>query len=309
MDTVAPRRGPDFATGLRAAIRRSGLGLDTVQRRLAARGVPVSVATLSYWQNGQRSPGRRRSEEVVAHLEAVLDLPPRELRSLIPPPRRRTPRAQAPGPLPRGFTEQAAVRRIAQSVAHCRGSLLTRISQHDVVWVGPDRRVSAMRSRMVMRADTQGIESIGLTQFFEDPGAGTPHVQVLSGGTVVARRADPRHRVAATEVWFGRELRYGETILLEFEVTSDGPGPADRAYDTSCGVRIRELAVQARFCREDPPTRCESYRRTAGEEEAELRRRLEVGALGHVHTVALGLPSGTVGLAWDWADDGPAVKS
>jgi len=229
----------------------------------------------------------------------VLGLSPHELRVLIPPPRRRGPIPLSSLPaLPATFSRDEAVRSVAERVADCPGRLLTRISQHDVVTVGEDRRVVALRSRMVMRADVPGVDAIGLTQLFEDPEAGTPKLTVLSGGRVRATHRDPAHRVTASEVEFGWVLRRGETLLLEYEVTSDGPGPADRTYDLSCGAPVRELAVQVRFRHDDPPAWCESYRRPAGGEE--VRRRLAVGLLGHAHTIALSFPPGTLGLSWDW---------
>ena len=201
--------------------------------------------------------------------------------------------------MPREFAERAAVRRIAEKVQDCRGQLLTRLSQHDVLEIDADRRVTSLRSRLVMRADLPDIHSIGFTHFFEDPEAGTPHLEVFSGGRVSARHADPGHRVASTEISFGRVLTRGETVLLDLEVTATGRGPADRSYDASCGVGVRELAVQVRFRADDPPARCESYQRVEGCDE-EVRRRVPVGVRGHAHTVVLEFPSGTVGLAWDW---------
>lgn len=299
--TTTPAADPTFAAALRAAVASSGLGLESIQRRLAARSVEVSVSTLSYWQTGARSPGRRRSEEVVAHLESVLGLEPRSLRVLIPPPRPRGHVQPTPLPqLPRAFQERAAVRRIAERVSHCRGQLLTRLSQSDVLTVGPDRRVRSLHGQMVMRADVCGIESIGLTQFFEDREAGTPQLDVITGGEVRARYTDPEHRVTATEVHFGHELQRGETVLLEFEVTSTGLGPADRTYDSSCGVGVRALALQVRFLEEDPPLWCESFQRVEQHGD-EVRRRVAVDVSGHAHTIALECPSGTVGMAWDWA--------
>ncbi|TDO66818.1 hypothetical protein EV651_104385 [Kribbella sp. VKM Ac-2571] len=51
----------EFADVLREAIQARGLGLGRIQERLRARGVSVSLATLSYWQSGLSRPERRDS--------------------------------------------------------------------------------------------------------------------------------------------------------------------------------------------------------------------------------------------------------
>ena len=48
----------DFASVLGRAIRERGLTLESIRRRLEQQGVTVSVATLSYWQNGRSHPTR-----------------------------------------------------------------------------------------------------------------------------------------------------------------------------------------------------------------------------------------------------------
>ena len=289
-----------FAEALREAVAASGLGLESIRRRLAARKVNVSVATLSCWQSGTRAPGRRGSEEVVAHLEAVLGLRPRSLRVLMPAPR---PRGRVPvqrsAPMPPHFAERDAVRRIAERVQQSWQP--TRLSEHDVVVVGADRRIELLRATMVLRADLPGIRRLGFTQFFDDPTAGMPRLQLLTGGEVVERHADVAHRTIGTVVDFGHELQRGETVLVEFEVTADGPGPRDRTYDSSFGSTVREMTMQVRFDPSDPPTWCESYQRQFDEGGSEVRRRVEMSVLGHAHTVALECPTGTIGMAWDWA--------
>ncbi|MGA6165336.1 transcriptional regulator [Amycolatopsis magusensis] len=86
--------GP-FAAALRAAIRARGLGLERIRFRLLDRGVPVSLATLSYWQSGRCRPERPESLAALSELEDVLEVPPGSLTRLLGPPRRRTPAAFA----------------------------------------------------------------------------------------------------------------------------------------------------------------------------------------------------------------------
>ncbi|RZQ63330.1 transcriptional regulator [Amycolatopsis suaedae] len=87
--------GP-FAAALRAAIRARGLGLERIRYRLRAQGVPVSLATLSYWQSGRCQPERPGSIAALRCLEQLLEVPPGSLVRLLGPPRRAH-RAAVPG--------------------------------------------------------------------------------------------------------------------------------------------------------------------------------------------------------------------
>lgn len=293
----------EFATALRRAVDERGLCLESIQQRLAARGVKVSVATLSYWQNGNRIPGRKHSEMVVAHLESVLEVEPRSLRVLLPPPR---PRGRTRPPeeftLAPHFNAHEAVRRIAMEVQKQHaGQHLTRISQHDVVRLDDERRLESVRIRSVVRADRDGLTGIGVTQFFEDETAGTPWLTVHSGAQVHARHLDPQHRVLGTEMRFAKPLSRGDTVLLDYEITCDGPGPRDTFYDTSCMRSIRECVVQVQFPAGDVPAWVESYTRSH-DGSSEVRRRVQLDTLGHAHVVVLDMPPGTTGLAWSYGE-------
>lgn len=302
MPTLSAPASNAFASALRRAVEDSGLGLENIQRRLAQRDVRVSVATLSYWQNGNRVPGRKHSEMVVAHLESVLDLEPHSLRRLVPPPRPRgrvvTPPVDGMSP---SMAAHEAVRRIAELVQkRNHGHLLTRISQQDWITVGADRRIESLRTRTIARADADDVRGLGLTHYFEDPTAGTPQVTIHSGAITVDQHVSERHRVLGTELRFSRPLGRGDTVVLDVEVTAAGAGPRDTSYDASCNRSIREYVVLARFPLDDRPVRCEQFHSTFGE-PGETRRQVAVDELGHAHAVHLDCEPGTTGLQWFYA--------
>ncbi|MEI2825092.1 MAG: hypothetical protein V9F04_00845 [Dermatophilaceae bacterium] len=84
---AAGREADAFAQALRRAIEARDLPLGRVQRHVERRGVTVGRSTLSYWQNGLRTPSGVRSFQIVEALEEVLHLPSGELTSLILDPR------------------------------------------------------------------------------------------------------------------------------------------------------------------------------------------------------------------------------
>lgn len=84
-----------FDALLRWGIERSGLSLSGVHSELERLGVPVSVPTLSKWQNGSTRPSGVKSSQAVLLLEQVLGLPGGSLQRLMPPGRPRGPRPRA----------------------------------------------------------------------------------------------------------------------------------------------------------------------------------------------------------------------
>ena len=80
---AAGREADAFAQTLRRAIEARDLPLGRLQRHVERRGVTVGRSTLSYWQNGLRTPSGMRSFQIVEALEEVLHLPSGELTALI----------------------------------------------------------------------------------------------------------------------------------------------------------------------------------------------------------------------------------
>ncbi|HEY1133847.1 MAG TPA: hypothetical protein VGE77_04665, partial [Nocardioides sp.] len=292
-------RPDDFAPALRAAVDASGLGLESIQRRLAQRGVRISVATLSYWQTGARTPGRRASLEVVAHLEDVFGMPGGSLVALVPPPRPRGPvqRRTDEVTVPR-FTEREAVRRVTEAVENPDSLLLGRMSHHDEVTVGRHRRLTSARTRIVGRAESDGLTGMGITQFLDDRTAGAPRLTIHSGGQVTQEVLDPEHRVVGVALTYDEPLQRGDAVLIDYELTTAGRGPRDASYDASCSLAVREYVLSVRFDLEDLPSRCEAYQIQRDGTPLHPRRRVRLDQRGQALLVALDCPPGTVGMAW-----------
>lgn len=152
------RTGP-FADALRAAIKARGLGLARIQERMTALGASVSSATISYWQSGRSRPERRDSLIALAHLESVLELEQGSLSALLGPPR---PRGRWLSKVPHNramaawWPDAGTVDDALDGVDTRWDERLSRISQHDLVMVGPDREELSIVSRQVLRAETNG---------------------------------------------------------------------------------------------------------------------------------------------------------
>lgn len=89
---------PDaFAEGLREAIAARDVSLVWLRDRLADRGNPVSLTTLSYWRSGHRHPEGAGSHAAIREIEDLLGLPDDALTSRLGPARRVGP---LPAPVP-----------------------------------------------------------------------------------------------------------------------------------------------------------------------------------------------------------------
>lgn len=292
--------GP-FADALRAAILARGLGLQRLRERLLARGVSVSLATLSYWQSGRSRPERHESLVALAHLEAVLRLAPGELAELLGPPRPR-------GRWPRGGgTEIAAfwpqpggVRDAVREVDTRWDRRLTRISQHDRVLVGADRGEHTYVSRQVLRAEADGPDRWVAIMHLDEHDRPVPSVRPLRHcrlGRVVRR---PQAGLVVAELLFDRPLARGETVITEHELVNGAPFPVDGNYERKFRLPVREFVLEVCFDPTVLPARCERY--TRAEDGVETRHPVEPAADGSVHAVALNVGPGCLGFRWEWPD-------
>ena len=195
--------GSEFARVLRAAIRERGLGLERIRDRLRAQGISVSLATLSYWQSGRSRPERRDSLAAVELLESVLELAPGTLCESLGPPRRRgrwlstvpdAPEVAAFWPRP------DAVQDAVSEVNMQWDDRLTRISQQDTVFIGPEGGERSYLSRQVLRAEADGPDRWVVIMHLDEHNRPLPTVKpfaALPAGTdrTAARRRTPGCRV------------------------------------------------------------------------------------------------------------------
>lgn len=322
-----PDSGP-FPAALRAAINASGLSLDRIQHRLQARGVRVSVATLSYWQSGRRRPERPESLQALAELEAVLQVAPSALSSLLGPPRPRGRRGrtmQLP-PLHSMWTPQVHAAELLRAVDARDDSMLSRLSQYDNCTVDANRRLASMRSRQVLRAEAEGMDRWVLVYDWE----GTPSaVPVLSGlrncrlGRVVTH---PGASLLVAELVFERALNRGETLIIDYEVHNDGGevGIAGDSHSRKFRLPVREYVLEVRFDPAELPARCVQFTNPTAPQPSTPRptgaqppapqsstsqpstsqpsaaKHLPLSGSGETHAVGLDLPPGEFGIRWEW---------
>ncbi|XVX21673.1 hypothetical protein ACQP1U_07385 [Actinomycetota bacterium] len=248
MSTPPARR---FADVLSEAVRARGLPLDRIQRRLVSAGVPVSVATLSYWQSGRSVPRRARSLEAVAELERILEVPTGTLASLVVSPEAARPRTlDSQQELVPGADE---VLRILTELDLGPRVDFVQLSAHDMIHIDAERHESLLVTRSLSRCERDGADRwpVVFGQDSREPGA--PVVEAVSGcrlGRVVSL---PQAHLTVAEMIAPRPFRRGELVLSEHLVRwAPSHSPSFR-WERAFIERVREFVVEVRFDPATPP--------------------------------------------------------
>lgn len=282
----------DFSYILRTAVERRGLGLERLRDHLEQRGVSISVATLSYWQSGRSRPERKSSLAALPHLEQVLGLPSGSLHTPLaaPVPRRRRSPVEGLDTL----WPEASRARVLQQLDTRWDAELDRISVHDRLQIGPDRRQQSLVVRQVMRARVNGPDRRVVMHCHDDATAGLPEIRALRGCTVGRTASDIHGGVVAAELLFLRPLRRGQTVVTEYEVVTEGPGPCELAYTRRLRLPATDYLLEVQFDAAAVPERCEAVTGDG------LLTELELDPAHGVHVVGDEQMAGSVGIRWQW---------
>ncbi|MEL4503846.1 hypothetical protein AAEX63_02950 [Luteococcus sp. H138] len=246
--------GADFASVLSEAIKARGLSLERIRHRLEQAEVKVSVATLSYWQNGRSLPARAQSQRTLTALEGVLELAPGTLTSMAPVAytRRRSARASELLVLPHSVED-------ALEHADLSATALRTISTHVTLTLTADRAFSSEVVRKVVQCVADGTRSFPVV--VDDSGlasgAAGQEVQGLSNCTVGRRFHVRGDSLVLTEMLLPRPLRMGELVMLEY-MTALKPGSAGQNSSRTLGLasqRMSELVLEVQFPERDLPSR------------------------------------------------------
>lgn len=295
-----------FAEALRSAIRSSGLSLDRIQARLRARGTPVSIAALSYWQSGKRQPERNDSLTALAELETILKLPAGSLLALLPPPRPRGKQATAADP---PVTETVRFERdvllglltaLGAPDALDQESQLTLVGLHDRCRLGDDGGQQSITTRAVFEARTDGQDRWLLIYNSDDPGVGPPTLTTVRNCHLGRQQVDNDNGLMVAELLFDQPIRRGDTYLIEYELANAGPPypTCNRTHWREFRRPIREYLLEIHFNSANIPTRCQQFAKQTGNKHPRMRN-LSLDTRCSVHAVAIDFGPGLFGIEWE----------
>lgn len=290
---------PDFHTTLQKAIRERGIGLGRIRARLQARGTPVSVATLSYWQSGRSRPERPESLKAVAKLEDVLELPSGALMSLLGP---RRPRGRG------AVAQRRNAERNGEALIPAKDRTLvlldqmnlpgyrslTKMSFHDQILIGADRSKRYTLIRQVLRAEQDGIAGFPyLTQ--QDTDIDTIRVSAITHCRLGTVAVDREANMMCAAILFNAPLRQGDSAMVEFLVEYAPGSVTAEQHERVSTCTIREMLFDIRFAGTPP----RSIRRYQGDGDTEVSRDIALHA-GSVQVLNADVEPGVYGVSWEW---------
>lgn len=276
------RTGP-FHDTLRAAIRARGLTLDRLRSRLADRGCPVGLSTLSGWQHGNTRPA---CPDTVHALEEVLGLPRSALVDLIPR---------------NDLNERiGALGELLDTFPGARERTVDLLCQHDKVSVDASRRSSQLWSRIVLRARRDGVDRY-VMRYIAESGANLDQIVIepVENCRLGAIRRHPRAPVIVAELLFGQKLCAGESWVFERRIT-DPTGPPSTLHAYAVRHRVEQYLLQIRFDPAARPIDCHAFTQSDLYEPKRLTAQLRLSSHHGAHLIGIPLITGVHGIAWRW---------
>jgi len=288
---------PAFSAVLSRAVQARGLSLDRIRARLEAAGVPVSNATLSYWQSGRSLPTRARSLRTLVELESILQLDPGTLIELI-----RTADGRTRHQL---FAWQTVVPsgELAEQIITDMGmegaGRISRVSVHDTLTLDADRHETFNLTRQVLRAERSGVRNFPVVFQQESEEGGSPEIEGLFGCRVANVTEVPERQLIVAEMVLPRPLQRGELVLTEYLVTMK-PTTTD-IMTRSVAEPPRELVLAVQFHPRALPTSVRGFTQSSIDADAPETDVVPVQVLGdQAQLVRLDVPPGVHGLRWTW---------
>lgn len=290
---------PSFADVLSRAVQARGLSLDRIRARLEAAGVPVSNATLSYWQSGRSLPTRARSLRTLVELEGILDLEPGSLIELIRRTDGRTRHQLFPWQdvLP---GEQVAEKIISDLGMEGTGRL-SRVSVHDTVTLGENRSEATQLTRMVLRAERSGVQNWPIVIQGDNAEEATPEIETTFGCYVGRSVEVPQHQLLVAEMRLPRPLHRGELAMVEYGIAAPPSQTPSFRLARHCPGPLREIVLAVQFVPEDLPASVQYYSAATNVEGDAPTDGKEIPVMdGQAQVVRLDVAPGIHGLTWSW---------
>ncbi len=302
---VNPTESPDassFAEVLTEAIQRRGLSLERIRTRLDAAGVPVSIATLSYWQSGRSFPTRARSYHSLVELEKILNVDAGYLTTLT---------HTADGRTRKELFEWQKVVPVADLVQGILADLgidmqglMSRVLTTDLLTIGPERGEVEQSMRTVFRAEHSGTHRWPVVLEAEGDDHVSPRVEALFGCQLGEIVSVPERRLTVVEMIAPRLLQRGDHFTAEWKIRwTPAPGPSHK-LERAIAEPMRGLGMGVRFHPDAVPARMESrYRPTMNELDDPGTTAVEIPISGlEAQHVRIDVKPGVYGLYWSWDD-------
>ncbi|MDO5534654.1 MAG: hypothetical protein Q4F65_08390 [Propionibacteriaceae bacterium] len=286
-----------FADVLTAAIQARGLSLERLRARLEAGGVPVSIATLSYWQSGRSLPTRARSYHTLVELEKILNLEPGHLTRHTHTADGRTRRElfEWQRVVPLG---ELSTQIIADLGIDMQGQL-TRVTVQDLLEVDADRAETSIEVRVVWRAERQGLHRWAVVNE-ADTADSEQAIEPLFGCSLGEVVEVPERNLLVAEMVAPRPLQRGELFTCAYRL-SFGTGQ-DESFRLLRAISdpVKALSLAVRFAPSSLPTRVHAGIQAEMEDDQPTTTIPVPLARNEAQFVWTDAKPGVYSLHWDW---------
>lgn len=287
-----------FAQVLTAAIQARGLSLERIRARLDTAGVPVSIATLSYWQSGRSLPTRSRSYHTLVELERILNVDPGHLTQHTHTADGRTRREL--------FEWQNVIpsRDLATQIIDDLGidmqGQLTRVTMHDLIEVDANRIESSLEVRVVWRAERQGLHRWAVVNEQDTDSDADQSIEPLFGCVLGEVVEIPDRKLLVAEMLAPRPMQRGDLFTSEYRLTF-GPStqPSFRLL-RAVSDPVKALSLAVRFDPSAIPTSVRAGVQPSLEDEEPADTLPVPLARNEAQMVWTDAKPGVYSLFWDW---------
>lgn len=293
-----PDQPDTFAEVLTAAIQSRGLSLERIRARLDAAGVPVSIATLSYWQSGRSLPTRSRSYHTLVELERILNVEPGHLTLHT---------HTADGRTRRELFEWQNVmpsRDLATQIIEDLGidmqGQLTRVTMHDLLDVDADRNEASLEVRVVWRAERQGLHRWAVVNEQDTDHEAEQSIEPLFGCVLGEVVEAPDRQLIVAEMLAPRPMQRGDLFTSEYRLSFGPSSQPSFRMTRAISDPVKALTLAVRFTPGAVPVSVRAGVQPALEEAEPADTQpvpLSRNEAQHVWTDAR---PGVYSLFWDW---------
>ncbi|MGW8481881.1 hypothetical protein ACWGJP_01985 [Microbacterium sp. NPDC055903] len=287
-----------FAAEFRAAVAGSGMSLGALHRRLADRGSPVSMATLSYWRSGARQPDGAPSLAAVEAIEDVLGLERGHLLARIRP-AARVGRVPEPKPVFAAPDIDLEIAETAEALGTVAQAALRDLSVSITADIDAHGDLSHQSTRALIQATEGTLAEVPLYDLAIPGTDETKTITRITGARVDRSMRHPAGRIVCDVLVLDDPVAAGATGLIEYTELIPVEYPERRTVWHAVDRPNRQILIWAHFAEGAEPDWCEEYTEVDGEETV---RMLPAGRAS-VHTARFGFGPGVLGIRWGYDGD------
>lgn len=287
-----------FSTAFRAALSASGISLSSLRRRLIDGANPISIATLSYWRSGERTPEGATSLAVVDEIERLLGLPAGALLCLIPERVRlgslREPRTP--------FTQEQIRAALAETLEILDApplDITRELSSQVVADVAADGYLRRRTARTLIQSVVpQTVDHVTYTLVSEIDTIDRP-VMSVHGARIVRDHLHASEHVYAYVMRLDQPLTLGASTMLEVTMESEEEYTSQPETGAFVVRPIHDLVLWTRFHPDAVPDWIDELEQT-DDTEGMVTRPLRPQA--SVHQSRRDFGPGALGIRWGYDD-------